>query len=286
MGLGTLVLACIAYNLATSTLFACGADGSVWCSTDNGNNWFAAGTIPGSLAIQAVVANALGHVFLATSNGVWRSVDNGTNWTSISIGLTALFITALIIDPRNGYLYAATKQPVAASQTDVGRELSINQAASVDGGIFVSTDNGDTWSPVNAGLTNPDIETIHFSPAGQFFAGTVGGGMVTTSTPTDLGDHPAVVPTDHRLLQNYPNPFNPSTAIAYTLPRAEYVELTIFNTLGQTVITLSPGMQNAGSYTVKWDGLNEAGNPVASGVYFYRLQAGPEASTKSMVLMR
>jgi flagellar hook assembly protein FlgD len=87
------------------------------------------------------------------------------------------------------------------------------------------------------------------------------------------------------LYSNYPNPFNPVTSIKFSLAEGKQTTLKIFNSLGQHVRTLVNGHRNAGSYIVQWDGTNDAGEKVSSGVYFYRLAAGGFLETKKMILM-
>jgi hypothetical protein len=89
------------------------------------------------------------------------------------------------------------------------------------------------------------------------------------------------LPMRFALLQNYPNPFNPSTVIRYALPQRSRVTLTIYNTVGQQVRLLAAGEEEAGYHEVKFDGSN-----LASGVYFYRLQAGTFVGTKKLLLIR
>lgn len=90
----------------------------------------------------------------------------------------------------------------------------------------------------------------------------------------------------YRLEQNYPNPFNPETHISYYLPKTSIVDLNIYNMLGQRIRTLVHQVQNAGSYTVQWDGKNDFGAPVASGVYLYNLTAGKFKESRRMVLLK
>ncbi len=94
------------------------------------------------------------------------------------------------------------------------------------------------------------------------------------------------VPKKFELEQNYPNPFNPVTTIKYQLPQAAAVELTVYNSLGQRVRTLVRQSQSAGRYQVRWDGRNDRGIQLPSGVYIYRLQAGDFTDSRRMLLIR
>ncbi|MEN6445160.1 MAG: FlgD immunoglobulin-like domain containing protein, partial [Candidatus Cloacimonas sp.] len=95
--------------------------------------------------------------------------------------------------------------------------------------------------------------------------------------------NPAVI----SLQQNYPNPFNPETTISFSLPKAEKVNLNIYNLKGQLVKTLYQDNQcSAGANSVVWNGKDDKGNSVSSGIYFYRLNCGKEQLTKKMVLSK
>ena len=91
---------------------------------------------------------------------------------------------------------------------------------------------------------------------------------------------------ENALFQNFPNPFNPSTTIRFTVAAESPVELLIFNVQGQKVRTLIEDSRTAGSYRVVWDGRNDRGKLVATGVYFYRLKIGPYLSVKKMLLIK
>jgi hypothetical protein len=93
-------------------------------------------------------------------------------------------------------------------------------------------------------------------------------------------------PVSYALEQNYPNPFNPATTIRYSLAKKSDVVLEIYNTLGQRVRTLFSGAQGTGNYAITWDGTNDNGGHVASGVYFYRLRTGEYNAVRKLVMIR
>lgn len=88
------------------------------------------------------------------------------------------------------------------------------------------------------------------------------------------------------LLGNYPNPFNPTTTIGFNLSTASHVRLDVYNVSGQKIASLLDEYKSAGVHFVKWDGKSVSGGQVASGIYFYRLEAGRDSDTKKMILMK
>jgi hypothetical protein len=105
--------------------------------------------------------------------------------------------------------------------------------------------------------------------------------LVVQRTQSSLPPQHQEVPTRYSLHQNYPNPFNPSTQIRFDLPKAGYVQLKVYNTLGQEVATLVDDVREAGTHTVRWDGRN-----VASGLYLCRIEAGDFVQVRKMLLMK
>jgi len=109
-------------------------------------------------------------------------------------------------------------------------------------------------------------------------------------SPTGVEELAGNVPGDFALSQNFPNPFNPQTRISYTIAgghaRSVLVSLKIYNILGQSVRTLVDRPQSGGKYEVVWDGKDDHDRDVASGIYFYRLEAGKKALSKRMVVIR
>jgi len=94
------------------------------------------------------------------------------------------------------------------------------------------------------------------------------------------------LPNDFSLLQNSPNPFNSKTVIRYQLPRNGTAKISIFNLLGQKVRTLMDERKPMGYYTVCWDGKDDNGRTMASGIYFYKMKAGEFTDIKKMVLLK
>lgn len=144
---------------------------------------------------------------------------------------------------------------------------------------------------------------IHFSHGGQYFLSATVGESITGNTQNENGllrsgywsnpfpfssgteeNNLTLLPGEFRLYQNYPNPFNPSTVIRYDLPKPSNVKLEIFNILGERIITLVNSESfSAGYRQVIWNGRNNSGNQVGSGIYIYRLQIKPEADPKNLI---
>jgi hypothetical protein len=103
---------------------------------------------------------------------------------------------------------------------------------------------------------------------------------------TDVEPLAGLVPTSYELSQNYPNPFNPTTQIRFSLPRESDVKLVVFDIVGRVVTTLVDQKLSAGTHQVTWNGRNQDGRAVASGVYFYHIQADGFSATKKMALVK
>ena len=91
---------------------------------------------------------------------------------------------------------------------------------------------------------------------------------------------------EFQLGQNYPNPFNPTTTIEYLVPKTVLVQLEIYNTAGQVVKTLVNEVKASGSHCVIWDGINETGAQVASGIYLYQVKAKNCQFTNKMIILK
>jgi photosystem II stability/assembly factor-like uncharacterized protein len=122
-------------------------------------------------------------------------------------------------------------------------------------------------------------------------AGTVGWGWLVENlmiqlNATSVASEDSRLPATFELSQNYPNPFNPSTKIKYALPKNSDVKIVVFNAFGQQVRALLQAKKEAGFHQIEWDGRNDAGHPVATGVYFYQLTAKDYVRTLKMLLIK
>jgi photosystem II stability/assembly factor-like uncharacterized protein len=213
--------------------------------------------------------------------GVWKSTNGGTSWngpynTGFSSGNPS--IRGLVIDPTSP---------------------STLYAGDWTSGTYQSIDGGEIWTPFPdeemSGLSTKAILDLDISADGTvIYASTHGEGVFRYGEiPTGIGGDnrlPQKVPGIVSINQNYPNPFNPSTTVKYKIPEGyEHgidVVIGVFNVRGQRVITLVDEVKNTGSYQVQWDGRDESGRQVGSGVYIYRLETGQYTSSRKMVISR
>jgi hypothetical protein len=110
-----------------------------------------------------------------------------------------------------------------------------------------------------------------------------------TLIPTSIeeyGKNGVSIVTEYMLRNNYPNPFNPLTHIEYSVPKAGMVELVVYNVMGQRVRTLMSGNHAQGTFSAMWDGTDNNGNVVPSGIYFYQLQGEGAVITKKMTFLK
>jgi subtilisin family serine protease len=185
------------------------------------------------------------------------------------------------------------------------QEISLDDQFQIDG----SSDGGSTWVPLER-VGPPADETwrkvtidlgqylnftgnmkIRFKACDQIQGGIVEAGIddfaIETFNPTtsDAGEQ-ATLPLRPVLEQNEPNPFNPVTTIKFTLSNPAQARIEIFDTTGRLVRALTDAPMTSGVHTIVWNGLDDAGRPVESGVYFYRLKAGAFEQSRRMTILK
>jgi hypothetical protein len=246
-----------ALAVSDTNIFAGTLGGGVFLSTNNGSKWTAVGTSQMDGSVRALLFSGR-NLFAGTGNGVYVSSDKGSTWTSVSAGLeTVGYVDALEAYTTN--LYAGTWS----------------------GEVFLSTNNGTNWTSISTNLVaNGPVHAFAISN-GFLFAGTNNGVWRLPLSVNTVDPGWVHSPETFSLTQNFPNPFNPSTTIRYALPHRSHVTLTVFNTLGQQVAQLVNGDIDAGNHEIQFNATN-----LASGVYFYRIQAGSYVETRKLCLIR
>lgn len=175
---------------------------------------------------------------------------------------------------------SGAETPVFLSHENTVGELSIANAI-VDGSPV--TGNGDVVS-----LTFRVLTEFEDNARFEIANGVVFDGSQLSNPVVALGSlNVESTPTEFALLQNFPNPFNPETTIKYNVANGGNVSLRIYNVVGQVVKTLVAEQQNAGRYTVRWNGTDDRGLSVSSGIYFYQITAGSDfQDVKKLMLLK
>lgn len=235
-------------------------------------------------------ASAHNGLFSLTDSPLGNYTDNTDSWAGIkeSFDLT---------DAENPQLSFWHKYQLWSGDTGF---VEID----TDGGkgwerISVFVDSLNEWTQVNLPL---DSYIGHASVRFRFHltadnTGTADGWYIDdlqiNFQPTSVEEEPTSVPSAFALYQNYPNPFNPATRIPFTVHSLQFkvhspipITLKIYNTIGQKVRTLVDEPMRVGKYELIWDGKNDEGKDVASGIYFYQLTTGDNQITRKMVLLR
>lgn len=189
-------------------------------------------------------------------------------------------------------------QELTASDLYLPEGWSANQDYTNSSGLWYWTDEVD--DPDHTETFSADITVPGGAAAGNYVVVAWGAGCSTEGRASDLDtivvsvtatgveeeNQPSNRAAQFRLYQNYPNPFNPETEISYTLLVDCWVRLTIYNLRGQRVRALVDEYQTKGDKFAQWDGKDEGGCQMASGVYFYRLQAGEYNETRKLALIK
>ena len=201
---------------------------------------------------------------------------------------TGQLMTTIEQHSWDSYLYSMVFSPDGTTLAGGGNDGTI-QLWDVTTGQLITTFRGHIhW--ISSVAFSPDRGTL--ASAGR--DGTIllwdMSPYITPSTPTAVELSPTL-PTHTSLLANYPNPFNPNTYIPYQLHAPAHVRLTIYDIRGALIREIDLGYQQAGQYltstsTAQWDGRDQRGQRVASGVYLYQLQAGPVVHGRKMVLVK
>jgi len=226
-------------------------------SSNNGTSWIEAGfTNEDVFAIEVIDNN----IFVSAQSGVFRTTDLGINWTPAGNNLPTNKVLTFAVYGNN--LFASTQ----------------------NFGIWLSTDFGGNWTNISEGFdplyqANTLIVNKPYIFAGRRIRGVWRRLLSEVVTSVELTDDQ--IPNDFTLKQNYPNPFNPSTNIEYSIPSESFVELKVYDVLGNEVATLVNEQQQAGVYRADFDAVN-----LPSGIYFARITANEFTQVVKMTLLK
>ena len=176
----------------------------------------------------------------------------------------------------NGYLHPNVNKEKIFGSVFLEGETNINYKM-----IMVDRSNGEKFNILQK--LNFNLREGNTSTLGRKFSVFYG---PSSWVDFQVDELISSIPTDYILGQNYPNPFNPVTSINYQIPTDQRVKLSIYNILGQEVITLVNKEQFAGKYTVRWNGVTDQFTEVSSGTYFYVLQTSNFRQVKKMALLK
>jgi hypothetical protein len=224
------------------------SDGAVWGSTD------AAYIYSGSSPSWEEMWDSPGGYFECPIN-----VD-GVGGED-TIGLGALGILGGLPLGFDGVAFSITIGPLATDHS--GRTICLDSSFFPPNGHWMLAGSVDPF-----GWDGPHTFTLY-----------------DPETDVAIGEGP-VLPQAFSLGQNYPNPFNPLTEMVFDVPRRSHVRVTIYNILGHKVRTLVDEELAAGSYVRSWDGADDAGRSISSGIYLYRMEAGEFAQTRKAILLK
>jgi hypothetical protein len=235
-------------------------DNRIYVSTNSGANWTARATaIQGSYNIWFNGTTGIVGGISIVSPGVTRSTNNGTSWSAVTVPTTS---------PVGGLVGDGTTFWIARGSV-----------------IYVSTNNGINWavdfngdSPISGSInhmckarTGNKLWAVT-STGNVYYSDGVLSGFSALSNQ---------VAENFTLSQNYPNPFNPATRIEFSVPKASFVKLAVYDVTGRQVETLVSQNISAGTYKADWDA-----SKYSSGVYFYSLTANGYTQTRRMLLIK
>ena len=144
-------------------------------------------------------------------------------------------------------------------------------------------DNESAFDGLLVPAVYEDWEDVWKEGPGMWWVGMDSTKGIITSNPVNVA---GTTPSEFSVTQNVPNPFNPTTIIEFQIPRPSHITLKIFNMLGEEIKTLAENNYPAGSHTLTWNGTDNAGIEVTSGVYFYRLQSENFVESKKLIFLK
>jgi photosystem II stability/assembly factor-like uncharacterized protein len=250
--------------------------------------------------------------FISGFSTLYRTTDGGDNWDTLAVGANNQNLNSRVsfinsttgFFGKKGQIFKTTNkgdswidapidnhsvpQQIQFPSDSIGYAICTTDTFGIPlHVIFKTTDGGNNWSDLTDKLPgSTGFQYLFFTDENTgYLAGSAGiiktktGGEIIATSVRQIAN--ASEPSEFKLYQNYPNPFNPETTIRFEVPEKSKVELKVYDILGREVATLVNKAVHAGNYKISF---NASG--FASGVYFFRLQAGSFTNTKKMILLR
>ncbi len=255
--------------------------------------------------LRSIAFSDAGILYGATTSGQFYEIDHETGAANLLGTAPGIIYSGLSQSPTSGLFYGSVRGVVGRDRiflvnpANGDTTLLGNTGDSQVTPSLAFAPNGVLYGLKGVGATENSLITIDTLTAAGTVVGLSGvSGLASIGMRTDSMGTTSVspiqdglVPEVYSVSQNYPNPFNPSTEIVFGLPQQSQVRLAVYNLLGQEVRLLADGTFPAGSHVATWNGLNGAGNAMASGIYFYRLEArgndaAPFVEVRKMLLLR
>lgn len=279
----------------------------VWRSIDSGVTWMNISyNLPRMGSVGLKVNPHTGELFIGSASGTWllpppyrsENMIYSKNYTRKYYYAPPAAYTGKINDlngtePMDNYI---VRMYDSSGQTKLGEGITKN------GYYFVVVETDDQTTAETEGIADNSSIMLKMTVDGteyQLYTDTLG---TQTSILHESGTNKEIdvyikdiilgvedekqIPMQYALENNYPNPFNPETTIKYRIPKTTKVSIDIYNVTGQKIRTIVSEEKQPGTYSVKWDGRNDFGRKVSSGIYLYRLQADNFIDTKKMILLK
>jgi len=286
----------------------------VWFSSNQGTSWTdKSGDLPDVPVHSLLVDNSNSStLYIGTETGVYQSLNGGTNWTAATSGMPAFApVDELVYQQGSNYIFAfthgrsafMTSTPTPVELTDFTGSVAdgkvnlkwntkteiLTQSFVVERSIISGTANGSKiYSKIgevkaagNSNISRNYSFTDNYIISGVYYYRLK---ILDNNGEYKYGPEIQVTvtnPVSFEISQNYPNPFNPSTSVKYSIPSDANVSLIVYNIKGEVVKKLVDSFQKAGYYNISVDG-----SGLASGIYFYRIDAGKFSQTRKMILLK
>lgn len=249
------------YNNSQWAFYASLDDGETWSQTTNAPGWRVT-DLEGDPNHHGTVYATRNSAFAGNPH-VYKSTNHGENWVPISAGLPDIPTWTITINPFNSdVLYIGT-----------------------DLGVFISEDAGQSWNEYNDHLPPYYVMDMHYHPLDSTLRiATLGRGVWKTKSIPNIKTATTNIELASTILKAFPNPFAQTLNIKITLEESKSIRLSILNMLGQEVKLITNGSKRPGDYSYNWNGKNQVGKKLPSGIYFVQLRMGDYKMNRQVVL--